>query len=873
MRYIWFFLLVGWALVACAVQPAAAPSTPTDAPLPTAVITQAAPTASLQRISYAPSTADVPNPERGFYQGVELGVELSENDLSWYPDQTGNRLLYFYLRLDDFRRRDLTPEYLTTLSDAFALARRAGVKTIVRFSYNDGETYPAPAPDATPQQVVRHIEQLAPVLAANKDGIAWFEAGFIGAWGEWHTSANGLDSPENKALVRDALFAHFPNDRFILFRYPGDLTRWYPQPLSAAQAFTPTDQARAGHHNDCFLASDDDWGTYYDNNDDTFKIEEWKTYLAQMTQFVPMSGETCNPNPPRSDCATALAELERLHWTALNEEYHPAILQSWRQQGCYDEIRQRLGYRLSLLEANFPAQIRPGESLPVQIRLSNTGFASPLLLRPVYLVLAGAEDTLPLALDVDPRRWQPGEHTLEISPALPADLPPGTYQLALWLPDPAATLQADPRYAIRFANEGIWDDEHGWNVLGKIVILPRVDTPAPTHSPTPPALTPTATLDKWSLWTNGTQLRGANIWQRVRVPELDDDLLGDGYIGPPYVQADFDRLAAAGANYVNLSIPGIFSERPPYALDEGAQANLDALLEMAERAGLFAVLSFRTGPGRSDFTFYRDGAGEWFDPALLIETVWTEQAAQDAWVDMWRYTATRYRGQPVIVGYDLMVEPNADEVLLDLYDPDEFYPRYANTLYDWNQLYPRIVSAIRSVDGETPILISPMGWGSVPWLPYLQPVQAERIVYAVHQYGPYLYTHQQPDENKPYPGEFDVNWDEIPDRFDRNWLAAYLAPLEEFHQRTGAPIVVNEFGVVRWAPGAAEFLGDEIAWFEAHGINHALWVWEPTYEPWYTWGDRAMYYPFGPDPNNLEEVENDLWQVIQNAWAANKIRR
>ena len=193
-----------------------------------------------------------------------------------------------------------------------------------------------------------------------------------------------------------------------------------------------------------------------------------ETYLAQMTQFVPMSGETCNPTPPRSDCATALAELERLHWTALNQEYHPAILQSWRQQGCYDEIRQRLGYRLSLLEANFPAQIRPGESLPMQIRLSNTGFASPLLLRPVYLVLAGAEDTLPLALDVDPRRWQPGEHTLEISPALPADLPPGTYQLALWLPDPAATLQADPRYAIRFANEGIWDDEHGWNVLGEV---------------------------------------------------------------------------------------------------------------------------------------------------------------------------------------------------------------------------------------------------------------------------------------------------------------------------------------------------------------------------------------------------------------------
>jgi hypothetical protein len=66
-------------------------------------------------------------------------------------------------------------------------------------------------------------------------------------------------------------------------------------------------------------------------------------------------------------------------------------------------------------------------------------------------------------------------------------------------------------------------------------------------------------VDKWTLWTDGTQLRGANIWQRVVVPELDgDEFLGDGYVGPPFTQADFDRLAALGANYINLSHPGLF---------------------------------------------------------------------------------------------------------------------------------------------------------------------------------------------------------------------------------------------------------------------------------------------------------------------------
>ena len=401
------------------------------------------------------------------------------------------------------------------------------------------------------------------------------------------------------------------------------------------------------------------------------------------------------------------------------------------------------------------------------------------------------------------------------------------------------------------------------------------ETPSPTAlaqiRPTRP-LQPAA-LNKWSLWTNGTQLRGANIWQRIRVPDLDgDDVMGDGYIGPPYVQADFDRLAALGANYVNLSIPGLFTERPPYILDEGAQANLDSLLQMAANADLFVVISFRTGPGRSDFTFYRDGAGVWYPPELLIETVWTEQAAQDAWVEMWRYTAERYRANPIVVGYDLMVEPNADEVALNIYDPDEFYPQYANTTYDWNRFYPPIVQAIRQVDPNTPILVSGMGWGSVLWLPYLQPVSDPYLVFAVHQYAPFQYTHQQPGDNRSYPGVFDLNWDGQPDTFDWNWMADYFSRLDTFQQQYPGPQAVNEFGVVRWAPNAADFLRDQIAYFEGRGMNHAIWVWEPSWEPWRTVGDKAMNYLLGPDPNNFEEVDNDLLRVILDSWARNTVR-
>lgn len=408
---------------------------------------------------------------------------------------------------------------------------------------------------------------------------------------------------------------------------------------------------------------------------------------------------------------------------------------------------------------------------------------------------------------------------------------------------------------------------------------PTEEPPAPTLEPAtaaPEPVTPTpeaAPLDKWSLWANGTQLRGANIWQRIVVPEVDGpDFLGSGYIGPPYTQADFDALAALGANYVNLSHPGLFTERPPYVLDEKVQANLDSMIEMAAKADLFVVITFRTGPGRSDFTFYRDGAGDWFDSDLLIESVWSDHAAQDAWAEMWRYTAERYRDNPVVVGYDLLCEPNSNDVALGLYDPEEFYPQYAGSLYDWNQFYPRIVAGIRQVDKETPILVSAMGWGAVYWLSALQPVDDPRIVYMAHQYEPQdQYTHQEPPAVNTYPGSFDLDWDGSPDRFDRAWLDDYLSIIDDFKQEHGAPVAVNEFGVHRWAPNAADFMRDEMELFEQRGMNYALWVWNPDWAPW-TENITDFNFRFGPDPANVTPVENDLQTVILQFWSRNAVR-
>lgn len=452
----------------------------------------------------------------------------------------------------------------------------------------------------------------------------------------------------------------------------------------------------------------------------------------------------------------------------------------------------------------------------------------------------------------------------------PAFLPWNAFAKPDWAgPDGAATLDPARIAEIIFVSGqeqrgALWLDDLG---LG----APPVTAPVapPEAAPLPDG----GAYDKFALWTGGPHLRGANIWQRVVVPEVDGpDFLGAGHIGPPYIQADFDRLAALGANYVNISGPGLFTETPPYILDEAVQANLDALLDMIAAADMFAVISARTGPGRSDFTFYDDGIEDWGDPALVVETVWTDATAQDAWGEMWRYTAQRYRDHPVVVGYDLMVEPNAAGRLLGIYEPGDFYPAYAGTRYDWNQFYPRLVAAIRTVDTATPVLVGAMGWSAVRWLPALEPVDDPRIVYMAHQYWPQTqYTHQHPLENRPYPGQYDIDWDGEPDDFDRDRLAAYLAPVEAFQAAHGVPVGINEFGVVRWAPDAAAFMRDELALFEALGVNHALWVFNPAWLPHQR--NDSMDFLHGPDPaDHAADDDNALLAAIRANWSLNTVR-
>ncbi len=467
MQKIVFICLLVFGVASCAIKDnngigaTPPPTTQTSAPVESTVHPASEP--PLITSNYLPSDENFQNPERGF----STEVDFEDPDYSQYYEG-GNTIVYATFRLDDYVESELPQSFISDLDNWFTLIRNGGVKTIIRFSYNDGP-YPFSEPDADLNQILQHIQQLTPVLQKNADVIVWLEAGFIGAWGEWHTSTNGLDeNVEAKREILLALLSALPSDRSILLRYPVDIMTNFPTPLSAETAFNGTDQARVGFHNDCFLATDDDENTYARDGINTY--DEELNYLARSTQFVPVGGESCEYNPPRSDCPTALSEMQLLHFDEIGDGWYPEVLDAWQEQGCYAEMENRLGYRFSLVKTAANEIVKPGGILDLTVELENSGFSSLKNPRPVYLVLEG-DSHFETLLPIDPRFWLSGAtSSFSIRLRIPANAPEGKYQVALWLPDAYPSLQGNPQYSVRFANEDVWEQETGYNIIKNIEI-------------------------------------------------------------------------------------------------------------------------------------------------------------------------------------------------------------------------------------------------------------------------------------------------------------------------------------------------------------------------------------------------------------------
>lgn len=448
------------------------------------------------------SNALLDNPFRGFYHmyGFILSEDAPEemaNRAQQYINSGSLQLMLIQINLKNYSNSDLSETALEQLNQILFRFQTAKRQVVLRFLYDwDGvakETEPNNI-----EQILRHMDQIGPVVNRYADAVLLLQSTFTGNCGEMNQSNYG--SHENNRILMTHLAQVTDDSIYLAVRTPSQLRgiTLNRTPVSAETAYDGSLGSRLGLFNDGMLGSVYDLGTY-DNtpNADTTAPEDKGTreeeiaFQDYICQFVPNGGEAVYYEDPYSDFDHALPDLVKMHVTYLNCDHDTTVMDKWKASvyhgdDCfdgmsgYDYITAHLGYRYMVTDSDFTYDALDKNSCVLALTIKNTGFAPAYRLFDSFLSLentdTGLQLTLPVALD---NRTIGGGHQAEFSfPLTVNGLPEGDYQLAFYLTDPYTG------QLIQFANEGT--DSMGRVILGTLTV-----------EPTSPAGLLAHLLDRW----------------------------------------------------------------------------------------------------------------------------------------------------------------------------------------------------------------------------------------------------------------------------------------------------------------------------------------------------------------------------------------
>ncbi|MDD2394018.1 MAG: DUF4832 domain-containing protein, partial [Eubacteriales bacterium] len=242
--------------------------------------------------------------------------------------------------------------------------------------------------------------------------------------------------------------------------------------------FSSADIRRIGYHNDALLSTENDLGTY---TDPTYSREDELEWVNDNLGSITFAGETVmqgNNTVP----AKAINELDKLNASTLNIDYHPEVINEWRSSeyegsSTFKYLSDNLGYRFVLVEAKAFSVIMQGESMDIVLKLRNDGLGQLLPGRFPELILKNGKTEYVTVADEDPSLWRKESGIIELrfSITVPADAKPGKWSLNLSIPSQYDELRKNPAYSVRFANENVWDNETGHNLLMDLIIVKEAD--------------------------------------------------------------------------------------------------------------------------------------------------------------------------------------------------------------------------------------------------------------------------------------------------------------------------------------------------------------------------------------------------------------
>ena len=455
--------------------------------LPLAVAAQDSPSRIAGGISvtYQRATVPVLNPDGGLDVNADLANQTSAqlaNLTESYPTYGVNdtygpvRLLHTYICLNPVGAAPgkcsntnpsptvLSSSDLAMIDQQLSKIQPAGVKVILRFTYNFPNENESTGDDAPLEVILQDINLLSPLVKKYSNVIYAMEVGFVGYWGEEHNSSYGNNTISNMSAILQAEATEFGPYVTLLERDPVVL-----------MALEPPSSPLFGIHDDRLAgdATDADTWKNKDYLEPTYDYSESaiRAFGQSRSAIQPFTGIFGTYYPTLQNCQDLPAYFAQVHLAALDIGDGDSQIYT-NIQDCIPSVFYTVGPQISLLSATTDVSPRAGSTVHLTLALTNYGDSSLYVKHPVYAVVLDSygnplpsASAAPVALDIT--QIQPGSKvnasaTVPIPRLLPSS---GKPSLALWMPDPDPKLAVDHRYNYLLNNEGVPNPATGYNVL------------------------------------------------------------------------------------------------------------------------------------------------------------------------------------------------------------------------------------------------------------------------------------------------------------------------------------------------------------------------------------------------------------------------
>jgi hypothetical protein len=219
--------------------------------------------------------------------------------------------------------------------------------------------------------------------------------------------------------------------------------------------------------------------------------------------------------------------------------------------------------------------------------------------------------------------------------------------------------------------------------------------------------------------------------------------------------------------------------------------------------------------------------------------IWTDSKFQSQAIKFWQDLASELKGHPAIIGYNILNEPHLERLYYN-----EAIPLYQIKQQEVQEIlfkfYHDIISAIRVIDPETPIILDSSSYSDPQTFKYLKSHSDPNILYSFHMYEPYAFTNAKTNQGKwKYPGKINEK------EWNKDSLKDYLKHVIQFQKINNIPsnrILVGEFGGHRTSKGLPQYFEDLINIFEENHWHYAFYAFrEDTWDGMdYELGDKKL---------------------------------